>query len=420
MKDAAKLIETHLKYKDFRAAYAICERLVENGYDAFLVGGCVRDMLMGVRPKDYDITTSALPQQVMALFPKSLAVGVQFGVVKVRMYGYLFEVATFRGEAGYYDGRHPGRVWFSTLEQDLLRRDFTMNALVMDPLKQQVIDKVGGMDAIAQGVIRAIGDPGERFREDKLRMLRAVRFAAQLGFAIEQGTLEAIRSMAPGIKQVSRERIREELEKLFATKTPEKGMALAWDTGLLRNVLPEITVYGKKRMLDVVGCMPRLGDATSRWSMLLHDLGPEGALGVMRGLRHSNQQSDRVRNTIALLLDLAKFGTLRLCDQKRVVRDECFGYALGLADDCGKVLGVPASEARHARRLFEVSDTPDLFPKPLLTGEDLKAMGYHPGPAFAHVIKALEDAQLEGAIKTRQEAEALVRRLMDTYEQRVK
>lgn len=398
---------------DFMAAQHVCQGLKTSGHQAFLVGGCVRDMVMGIRPKDYDITTSALPEDVMTIFPKAFPVGVRFGVVKVWMHGFLFEVATFRGEAGYYDGRHPTRVWFSTLEQDLKRRDFTMNALVMDPLTGEITDMTEGLDAISRGIIQGIGDPFKRFEEDKLRMLRAVRFLAQLGFRIEETTLQAIRALAPEIVQVSRERIREEMEKLLFTKDPGQGLVLALEVGLLKLFLPELADYGKKRLLELGICVSKPGNIVTKWAVMLKDAGPDAAYRTMSDLKQSNKVCVAVKNTVTGLGRLAVFSKLSLPEQKRLVRADEFVFVLDAAKACEAKIGIQQHAIQMAVELLDKSTRDDLFPPVLLTGDDIKSMGYTPGPAFSRVLTALEDAMLANEVTNRQEAERFIRQLME-------
>jgi len=398
---------------DFKAAQRVCKELESAGHEVFLVGGCVRDLVMGLRPKDYDITTSALPQDVMKLFPKSFPVGVQFGVVKVWMRGFLFEVATFRGEDGYYDGRHPTKVWFSTLEQDLKRRDFTMNALVMNALTGEITDTTNGLEAISQGIIDAIGDPFQRFEEDKLRMLRAIRFSAQLGFAIHNATADAIRALASEIVQVSKERIREEMEKLLGTKDPAKGLVLALNLGLLIQILPEIAAYGEKRLNELGLCLPKTGNVLTKWAILLKDAGSDVAYQVINRLKNSNKACSSIKNIIDGLKQMSGFNKLTLSARKRLIRADEFAFIQDAAMACETKIGIAEQEIRAARALLDESGQDDLFPPVLLTGDDIMAMGYKPGPAFAKVIRALEDAMLANEIKTRQDAANFVRYLME-------
>ncbi|HSU87489.1 MAG TPA: CCA tRNA nucleotidyltransferase, partial [Terriglobia bacterium] len=222
------------------SAIDIIRELRKRGHEAYLVGGCVRDMVMGLEPADYDIATSARPEEIVKIFPRTESIGAQFGVILVIYRGHPFEVATFRSDEAYVDGRRPTGVVFTDVKQDVLRRDFTINGLLYDPLDQRVIDYVEGQSDIQAKLVRAIGDPHARFEEDKLRILRAVRFGARLGYEIEPATWEAVRSMAPKIHQVSSERIREELSRILTDGRPARGFRLLDESGLRAEILPEL------------------------------------------------------------------------------------------------------------------------------------------------------------------------------------
>ena len=269
-------------------ANSVCDILLRNGHQALLVGGCVRDLLLGRPPADYDVTTDAAPDRVLQLFPEAIGVGAQFGVVLVPRDGIQVEVATFRSDVGYSDGRHPDAVVYSkTAQEDVRRRDFTINGLLMRHDSGEILDYVGGEADLLAGIIRAIGEPARRFREDKLRMLRAVRFAARLGFAIDVDTSAAIKNLSPEITQVSAERIREELTKLLTEGAAKCGFALLDETGLLAQLLPEISaLHGVEQppqyhpegdvwthtMLMLEGIAVG-APATLAWGVLLHDVG---------------------------------------------------------------------------------------------------------------------------------------------------
>src|SRR3989442_462562 len=269
-------------------ANLICETLRRNGYQALLVGGCVRDLLLGREPADYDVTTNAKPEEVVKLFPESVAVGAQFGVILIPRDGMKVEVATFRSDVGYSDGRHPDRVVYSkTAQEDMQRRDFTINGLLMRHDNGEVLDFIDRKSDLKAGIIRAIGEPGRRFAEDKLRMMRAVRFAARFGFGIEKATFEAIRTHAAEIKKVSAERLRDELTKLLTEGSARRGFELLDETGLLQQVLPEISamkgieqppqfhpegdVWIHTRMM--LEGLPAGASPTLAWGVLLHDVG---------------------------------------------------------------------------------------------------------------------------------------------------
>src|SRR5215475_5641352 len=222
------------------AAIEIVKELRSRGHEAYFVGGCVRDMVMQIEPADYDIATSATPDEVTAIFPRTEGVGAQFGVVLVIKRGHPFEVATFRSDEAYIDGRHPSGVVFTDAKQDVLRRDFTINGLLYDPLTHQVIDFVNGRADIDAKIVRAIGDPHARFEEDKLRILRAIRFGARLGYTIEKETWNAVRAMAPKIHQVSSERIRDELTRILTEGQAARGIRMLEESGLRNQILPEV------------------------------------------------------------------------------------------------------------------------------------------------------------------------------------
>ncbi len=285
-------------------ANSICETLRRNGYQALLVGGCVRDLLLGRDPADYDVTTDATPDRVMALFPESLTVGAQFGVILIPRDNLKVEVATFRSDSGYSDGRHPdGVIYAKTAKEDVQRRDFTINGLLMLHDSGEVLDYVGGQADLKSGIIRAIGGPSRRFREDRLRMMRAVRFAARFGFRLDNATFEAIRYHAKAIHEVSAERLRDELTKLLTEGAARRGFELLEETGLLRQVLPEVSamkgveqppqyhpegdVWIHTRMM--LEGLAAGESATLAWGVLLHDVGKPPTF------RSASETGDRIR-----------------------------------------------------------------------------------------------------------------------------
>jgi poly(A) polymerase len=430
-------------------AEEICRRLGDAGHRAYLVGGCVRDILLGREPEDYDVATDATPDRVAALFPGSLLVGAAFGVVVVARENAQVEVATFRSEIGYSDGRHPDRVVYSrSPEEDVRRRDFTINGLLMDPADGRVLDFVGGRDDLHRGVIRAIGPPELRFSEDKLRMVRAVRFAARFGFAIEPATLAAISRLAPQVTQVSAERLRDELTRILTEGAARRGFELLDEAGLLAVVLPEVArmkgveqppefhpegdVWIHTRlMLEGLQdeCSPTLA-----WGVLLHDVGkpptftpPDGPGGrirfdrhaevgarmaeeICRRLRMSNDDTEQVAALVANHLRFKDVQRMRPATLKRFVRLPRFEEHLELHRlDC--LASHRNLEAYESVRRF-LAETPpeEVRPPRLLTGDDLIALGYRPGPRFGEVLQALEDAQLEGEVADRKAALEFVRR----------
>jgi poly(A) polymerase len=433
-----------------RTAASICETLRRKGFHAYFVGGCVRDLAMGHAPKDVDIATDATPDEIENLFPNTVAVGAQFGVVLVIVDGVRYEVATFRSETRYSDGRHPDAVRYAASpEDDARRRDFTLNALFYDPLDGTLLDFHGGQEDIEQEIIRAIGDPQERFLEDKLRLMRAIRFAARFGFEIEARTRQAILDLAPEIKQVSAERLRDELTRILTEGHSETGVRRLDELGLLQETLPELLqMKGVEqppefhpegdvwvhtllllRWMDETGRQVSVPDtypsSLLAWGALLHDVGKPGTferapdrirfnghmeLGakiarvIGHRLRFSNEEIDAIAE---LVLDHLKFKDVRnmkLATLKRFVRRPHFREHLELHRlDC---LASHGNLDAHCFALeFADSLQPqEARPRPLLTGDDLIEFGYAPGPQFKRILAALEDAQLENQITDREAA----------------
>lgn len=429
-------------------AERICSTLRAAGYQAYLVGGCVRDILLHREPADYDVATNATPERVEQILPNSLTVGAQYGVVVVTTETHegtrlQVEVATFRSDVGYSDGRHPDAVIYAkSAEEDVRRRDFTINGLLLDPQTNAVLDYVGGRDDLRAGIIRAIGHAEERFREDKLRMLRAVRFAARLGYTIEPETLRAIQKLAPEIAQVSAERVRDELTKLLTEGAARRGFELLDETGLLPQVLPEISrmrgveqppqfhpegdVWIHTRMMLEglnAGCSPTLA-----WGVLLHDVGkpptfapPSGPHGRIRFDRHvevgtrmaeeicghlrfSNADTEQVAALVANHLRFKDVPQMKPATLKRFARLERFDEHLELHRlDC--ISSHRNLENYEFMRRF-LTETPpeEVHPARLLTGDDLIGLGLKPGPRFKEILETAEDAQLDGKIVTRDEA----------------
>ncbi|MGB7730116.1 MAG: CCA tRNA nucleotidyltransferase [Candidatus Acidiferrum sp.] len=428
-------------------ANSICDTLVSEGHQAFFVGGCVRDLLLGRDPIDYDITTNATPQQVLRLFPGSLTVGAEFGVVLVSRDGYKVEVATYRHDIGYSDGRHPDQVVFAlTAEEDVSRRDFTINGLLMRHATNEVLDYVGGRPDLQAGIIRAIGDPERRFTEDKLRMLRAVRFAARFGYTIESKTFEAIRAHASEIDSVSAERIHEELSKLLTEGAARRGFELLDETGLLQQVLPEIAalkgvqqppeyhpegdVWIHTRMM--LEGIPGGASRTLAWGVLLHDVGKPAtfrpaavtgdrirfdghaevgvriAAAICKRLKFSNDETGQILALVDNHMKFKDIPGMRQSTLKRFVRQPRFDEHLALHRlDC--LASHHNLDAYHMVQDFLIHTPKDqVRPTRLLTGDDLNEMGYAPGPEFKAILGALEDAQLEGRVTTRAEANVFV------------
>jgi putative nucleotidyltransferase with HDIG domain len=424
----------------------IIRRLGEHGYQALLVGGCVRDLLLGREPKDYDVATDAHPDQIVALFPRSGLVGAQFGVVLVRTEHAVVEVATFRSDLDYHDGRRPEGVRFeSSPREDALRRDFTINGLFLDPLSGEQFDYVGGKADLQNHVIRAIGDPVVRFEEDHLRLIRAVRFAARLGFHIERETFAAMRSLAPLILRVAPERVRDELIRILTEGGARYGFELLDSSGLLREILPEVSAMkGVEQPPEfhpegdvwthTLMMLDGLDHPTPTLAMgvLLHDVGKPAtfriadrirfdghvevgvrmAREILTRLRFSSSDIDQILALVENHMKFKDVGRMRESTLKRFLRLPKFGEHLSLHRlDCLNSNGKLETWEMLRRKL---ADTPPevLKPAPLLTGHDLIEAGYPPGPRFGELLAAVEDAQLEGRVTTREEALQLVRDLV--------
>ena len=428
-------------------AEQICRTLKGAGYQAYLVGGCVRDILLGREPADYDVSTDATPDQVQQLFPSSLAVGAQFGVIIVTADSEgteeQVEVATFRSDIGYSDGRHPDRVVYSrSAREDVRRRDFTINALLLDPETEEVLDFVGGRDDLRTGIIRAIGIAEERFREDKLRMIRAVRFAARFGYAIEDATFGAIAKLAPDIHQVSPERIRDELTKLLTEGSARRGFELLGEAHLLAALLPEIArMKGVEQppqfhpegdvwthtLLMLQGLQAGCS-STLAWGVLLHDVGkpptftppsgPDGRIrfdehvvvgtrmaeAICRRLRFSNDDTAQIAALVANHLRFKDVAQMKSSTLKRFIRLPQFNEHLELHRlDCLSSHGhLDAYE--YVKRFIAETPPEQIRPPRLLTGEDLKRLGLPPGPIFKKILDAVEEAQLNGTIHSHEDA----------------
>ena len=400
------------------SAIAVVRRLRDAGYESYFAGGCVRDRLLGLAPTEYDVATSARPHHIAELFKRVHHVGESFGVALVRHKGFTIEVATFRTDGVYSDHRHPDSVTYSDAEHDAQRRDFTINGLFEDPIDDQIIDHVGGRADLEANVVRAIGDAEQRIREDRLRMLRAVRFAARLGFAIDGETADAIRQSARELDGVSRERIGQEVKKMLAG--PNRGVA-AWELeylGLDAEVLkePNMTVAPTR-----VG---RLADDTpypvalAAWLLDRHeeDLEQMDSRGEQldrqlyiaerwgRALVLSNDESHRLRKCLEIHWSLTHdWDRLGVARQKRLAASEHFESALVLVQAVDRPEFVSIR-----RRVIALAET-ELAPEPLLTGDDLVGAGFEPGPQFRQLLDAVYDAQLEGALSSRDEAIELAR-----------
>jgi putative nucleotidyltransferase with HDIG domain len=424
-------------------AHGVIAKLRSAGHQAYLVGGCVRDLLLGAKPQDFDVATDARPDRIMSLFPNSGRVGAHFGVVLVRDGFAQVEVATFRSDNEYTDGRRPSGVHFEhDSRQDVLRRDFTVNGLLLDPDTGAVTDYVGGRADLDRRLIRAIGDPAVRFREDHLRLLRAVRFAARLRFAIDPPTFAAIQRDHALVRKVAAERVRDELARILTEGGARRGFELLDESGLLAEILPEVAAMkGVEQppeyhpegdvwvhtLLLLEGL--RHPTLTLALGALLHDVGKpptfrvaerirfdghveEGvrlAHTILTRLRFSNEVMEQVEALVAHHMRFIDLPHMRQSTMKRFLRIPDFAEHLELhrLDSMASSRKLETYElAKH--RLAQFPDE-HLKPAPLVTGADLIAAGYHPGPLFATILTAVEDAQLEGRIHSAGEGLALVR-----------
>ena len=447
-------------------AISIVRTLRERGHQAYLVGGCVRDMVLGHEPADYDVTTDATPDQVMRIFPETYAVGAQFGVVLVppgspdarelrpavdatsvptdHSKADVVEVATFRSDIGYSDGRHPDRVQFSTdPREDVERRDFTINGLLLDPIKGEILDFVGGQQDLKAGIIRTIGSPEQRFEEDKLRMLRAVRFAARFEYTIDPATFAAMQKLAGNIHQVSRERVRDELSKMLIEGHARRAFLLLDESGLLQEVLPEISAMKGVEQppqfhpegdvfvhtLLLLEKLPRPSPMTLAWGALLHDVGKPATFRVAdrirfdghvevgvkmaeqicRRFRFSNHDTEQI---LALVKNHMRFGDVQRMKEstlKKFMRLPQFEEHLELHRlDCQSSHGDLTSYEFTREKLVSTPEA-SMRPAPLVTGNDLINAGYVPGPRFKEILAAVEDSQLEGQLQNKEQALAFVR-----------
>lgn len=426
------------------AALDVIQTLRRAGHQALLAGGCVRDFLLGKEPKDYDVATSATPDQVVQLFPGALTVGAHFGVVVVRKDHEQIEVATFRTDGSYHDGRRPESVTFASAQEDAQRRDFTVNGLFRDPVEDRIIDYVGGEADLRARVLRAIGDAERRFEEDRLRLLRAVRFATVLGFEIEAGTWEAVCRHAEAIRTVSAERIRDELVKIFLHPNRLRGFDLLVESGLMREVLPEILalqgveqppnwhpegdVFVHTRLM--LSLLPGKVSLPLVLSVLLHDiakpatftvdetgrirfnghdkLGAEMAGDILRRLKFPNDVIEPTVVAVEHHMVFKDVKKMRNSTLKRMMARPTWDDELALHRvDCLGSNGLLDNYEFMKAKREEFSQAP-LIPERLLTGADLIALGWQPGKALGAVLLEVQNAQLEGVITTREEALAWV------------
>ena len=429
-----------------QGAQRILSKLRDAGHEAYIAGGAVRDLILGRSVGDLDVATSALPDAVESLFPVTIPVGKQFGVMIVVENGINYEVATFRAEGDYSDGRRPDRVEFVDARTDVQRRDFTVNGLLLDPFSEKILDYCEGRKDLEAKVIRTIGKPADRFGEDKLRLIRAVRFAGQLGFQIEPQTWEELKNQAGGIEQVSHERVRDELLKMLTAEHADRGLGLLLESGLLMVILPEVAamvgveqppefhpegdVWVHTCLMFTLVSNP---SPTLALGILLHDVGKpptfrvrerirfdrhaevgaDLAATICRRLRVSNQQLVSVVELVRQHLRFMHVQQMRESKLKRFLRQESFDEHLELhrVDCLASHRDLTAFDFCR-QKLDELSEE-QIKPPPLLTGHDLIALGLEPGPRFKELLSALEDRQLEGEVKSHEEALDWVRKELD-------
>lgn len=431
------------------AAVEVARRLTDAGFESLFAGGCVRDRLLGKEPKDYDIATSAVPDQVLRLFPGSNVVGAHFGVVIVRHGGFHVEVATFRTDGSYHDGRRPSSVEFSNPPEDANRRDFTINGLFENPFTGEVIDHVGGLADLKTRTLRAIGNPVARFAEDSLRLLRAVRFATVLGFEIEPSTWHAVVHHAPDLRKIAPERVRDEFSKLIAAPDRARGLDLLVSSGLIGQFMPEVLaligceqppewhpegdVYTHTRiMLEMIGPDAPL---TLCLAVLLHDIGKppthhfdeeagrirfnghdkvgaEMSAAILRRLRYPNDVIDAVVPMVDRHMQFMHVQRMRVAKLKRFMAGPNFSQELELHRvDCASSNGFTDNYEFLLEKREEFAKEP-LIPTPLVTGRDLIDLGQAPGPRFKELLEAVQTEQLEGRITDRGAALELLKSLV--------
>lgn len=425
-------------------AITIIKRLRERGHESYLAGGCVRDMLLNKSPQDFDITTSAKPDEIRAIFNHTVPVGAQFGVMVVVLEGQPFEVATFRHDGPYLDGRRPSEVRYGSLSEDILRRDFTINGMVYDPIKNHVIDIVDGRKDLEQRTIRAIGDARERFAEDRLRMIRAIRFAASLDFTIERKTFAAIREWADAITEISWERIGDEITRILTEGGARKGFDLLDAAGLLHALLPEIeAMKGVEQSPDyhpegdvfthTLLTLSHLDSPseTLAYGCLLHDVGKPGcirrdgerltfyghtekgaemAVAILQRLKRSRATWERVAYLVRNHLRHTQAPHMRLSTLKRFLGEDGIDELLKLTRIDALSANGDLQYYRFCEQKLGELKQEEIHPEPLLRGRDLIEMGFAPGPIFQHILKQVEEAQLGGELSDREQAREWVNR----------
>jgi poly(A) polymerase len=425
-------------------ALAIVRRLVDAGFRAVFAGGCVRDRILGVEPKDFDIATDARPEVVLKLFDRTVAVGAKFGVIAVIVGDDQFEVATFRADAAYLDGRRPSSVRFGAIEEDAIRRDFTIGGMFYDPIADRLIDLVGGMRDLRAGTIRAIGNPDERFEEDHLRILRAIRFAARLNFTIDPATWSAMLRSAPKITQIAAERIGEEIAMMMTEGGAARAMDLMMESGLMQLLLPEVVemrgcaqpenfhpegdVYTHTRI--GVAMLPARCSETVAFGILLHDIakprcraetgdkvtfyghveqGAVMAAEMLARLKRSRAVQERVAYLVKNHLKLCMAPRMRPATLKRMLAEDGFDELMEVAFMDAMASSSYLGFWHFCKHAMSTMTAQEIRPPRLIGGDDLKELGFTPGPRFKAILKDVEDQQLDGILANRDDALKYVR-----------
>jgi poly(A) polymerase len=409
--------------RDF--ALDVVRKLQGAGFEALWAGGCVRDELLGLTPADYDVATNARPEQLRPLFKRRNEIGASFGVVQVigprddAGHWTTVEVATFRSDVSYSDGRRPDAVVFSSPEEDAKRRDFTINGMFFDPVKEKLVDYVCGRADLDAKVLRAIGDPAARFTEDRLRILRGVRIAARFELSIDPATLAAAKAMAHDIRVVSPERIAEELRKLLAHPNRSRGVRLLSEFGLVEPILPELAAIGAARWADAVRLVENLSQSASfplAFAALLHALDRPAVEAIAGRLRLSGAEKALTAWLVEHQRSLDDAPTMSLSKLKTTLVQPGIDELLALHRARAVASGTSLGPIEFCEAMLRDTPPDELNPPPLVTGEDLKAMGLKPGPEFKRILDAVREAQLEGRVKTKEEAIEMARGLTSECE----
>ena len=432
---------------DERPARSICEILRQHGFTALFAGGCVRDRLLGRLPRDYDVATNAEPEQVRAMFPRNVPVGEAFGVVKVLQDDQEIDVVTFRSDGTYRDGRHPDSVAYAEPREDAARRDFTINALFSDPVTGEVLDFTGGLEDLNRRIIRCVGNPRQRFLEDRLRLLRAIRFAAGLGFNIDPDTWDALKNVTAeqGLQGVSAERIRDELDRMLTEGGARSALERLAESGLLAVILPEVAALRGvpqpenfhpegdvwEHTMRMLALLPPDPPVELAWAVLLHDAGKPRTISfadrirfhhhekvgqsmvplVGRRLRFPNRRTERITWLVGNHMRLAAVPDMREGRRRRFASEPDFPLLVKLARLDSLASHGDLAVIEWIRRYLDSLSASQPVPQPLITGKDLKQLGISPGPVYRDLLQTLHDRQMEGAFTTREEGLKLARQL---------